>query len=419
MTLQLQSALGIAVLLLLAWSFGMLRAGRALPVPWRAVAIGLAAQFGIALLLLHVPPLRAGLAAFGAGIDALARATEAGTSFVFGYLGGAPLPFQETSPGASFILAFRALPLVLVVGALSAVLYHWGVLPFLVRLVAGLLRRGFDLGGAAGFSVAANVFVGMVEAPLLVRPYLASLTRSELFVVMTAGMGTIAGNVLAIYAIFLRDVVPDAAGQLLVASFVATPACVLAARLMVPPEPGETPTDAPEAGPLGGAYAGTMEALARGTAEGLALLLGIIAALVVFVALVALANEVLLPLTGLTLPGLLAFPFRPVAFLLGIPWSESARAGELLGLKTAVNEFVAYLQLAQSGASLSPRSALILTYALSGFANLGSVGILVGGMVAMAPDRRADIASLAMPSLVSGSLATFLAGAVIGVLTPG
>jgi len=420
MNLQLQSALGIVALLAIAWAVGAARS-RSLPaLPWRAILIGVGAQFVIAGLLLYLPPLRAALSAFGSGIDALARATEAGTGFVFGYLGGAPLPFQEVVPGASFILAFRALPLVLVIGALSAVLYHWGVLPWLVARVAGALRIGFGLGGAAGFSVAANVFVGMVEAPLLIRPYLKTLDRGELFAVMTAGMGTIAGNVLAIYAVFLRDVVPDAAGQLLVASFVATPACVLAARLIVPPGPAPddpAPTVAPE--PFGGAYSSTMEALARGTAEGLALMLGIIAALVVFVSLVALANEVLVPVTGLTLPALLAIPFRPVAWLLGIPWEETPRAGQLLGVKTAVNEFVAYLELAKAGPDLSPRTSLILTYALSGFANIGSVGILVGGMAAMAPERRGDIAGLALLTLVSGSIATFLAGAVIGVMTPG
>lgn len=414
MTGQAVSALGLVTLAGFAWGWGRLRGPAALP--WRLILVGLVAQVVLAALMLHLPPLRAALGALGAGVDALARATEQGTALVFGYLGGAALPFAETAPGASFILAFRALPLILVVGALSALLYHLGVLPFLVRGMALLLSRGFGLGGAAGFATAANVFVGMVEAPLLVRPWLGSLSRADLFVVMVAGLATISGNTLAVYALFLRDVVPDAAGQLLAASLVSAPASVLVARLMLPAEPGAAPMQA-EAPPR--LYAGAMEAIVRGTADGLAIMLGVIAALIVFVALVALANMVLEPVLGVSLQRIAAWVMWPVAWLMGIPASDLGEAARLLGLKVIINEFVAYLDLARTGAALSERSRIILAWALCGFANPGSMGILVGGLITLVPERRADIAALGPPAVVGGTLACCMTGAAVGLFLPG
>jgi CNT family concentrative nucleoside transporter len=411
---QAVSALGLVTLAGFAWGWGRFRGPAALP--WRIILAGLLAQLVLAALMLHLPPLRAALGALGAGVDALARATEQGTALVFGYLGGAPLPFAETMPGASFILAFRALPLILVVGALSALLYHLGVLPFLVRLMAALLSRGFGLGGAAGFATAANVFVGMVEAPLLVRPWLAALSRADLFVVMVAGLATISGNTLAVYALFLRDVLPDAAGQLLAASLVSAPAAVLVARLMLPPEPGAATLEA-EAPPK--LYAGAMEAIVRGTADGLAIMLGVIAALIVFVALVALANMAIEPILGVTLQQIAAWGMVPVAWLMGIPAPDVAEAARLLGLKVIINEFVAYLDFARTGAALSDRTRIILAWALCGFANPGSMGILVGGLISLVPERRADIAALGPAAVVGGTLACCMTGAAVGVLLPG
>ena len=416
MTAQIGSGLGLLALVATAWAWGLVASRRWAPPPWRAIAFGLAVQLGLAALVLSVWPIRSALGAIGSAIDALQRATETGTAFVFGYLGGGPLPFTENAPGASFILAFRALPLILVVGALSALLYRLGVLPLLVGGLARVLRHGFALSGAAGLATAANVFVGMVEAPLLVRPYLGGLARTELFVVMTAGMATISGNTLAIYAVFLRDAVPDAAGHLLTASVISAPAAVLVARLMLP---GETVAErGPEAAPPK-LYASAMEAIARGTAEGLAIMLGVIAALIVFVALVALANEAIVPLSGATLQHWTGLAMRPVAFALGIPWAESLEAGRLLGLKTVINEFVAYLEFARTGETMSERTRIILAYALCGFANPGSLGIMVGGLIALVPDRRDDIAKLGVPSVVAGTLACLMTGAAVGVLTPG
>jgi len=413
-TLQLQSGLGLLALCLLAWVLGGCRRG----VSWRVVAAGLGLQITLAALLLHVPPMRAVFEAFGDGVNALATATKQGTSLVFGYLGGAPLPFDEKVPGSSFILFFQALPLVLVVGALSALLYHWRVLPVIVGALGRLLTRAFGIGGATGFSVAANVFVGMVEAPLLIRPWLARLTNSEMFVVMTAGLATISGNMLVVYALFIAPVVPDAAGQLLVASLIAAPAAMLTAMLMMPPRVEDAAIVAVEDDAAPRIYDSAMEAITRGTLDGLQLLLGIMAMLIVFVALVALVNMALEPVTGLTLQTIVAWLFWPLSFAMGVPAEQAMTVATSLGTKVVVNEFVSYLELGMSGGlGLDPRSRLILTYALCGFTNFGSVGIMLGGMVAMCPERRTDIVKLGLPSLVSASIACCMTGAVVGMLT--
>ena len=411
--LQIQSAIGLLLLAGLAWALGGFRRG----VAPRVIVAGIALQIVLAAVLLNVPPVRATFFLLGDAVDALATATRAGTSLVFGYLGGGPLPFTENRPGSSFILFFQALPLVLVVGALSAVLFHWGVLPAIVRAMAGVLTRIFGIGGATGFSVAANVFVGMVEAPLMIRAWLARLTRSEMFVVMTAGLATISGNTLVVYALIISPVVPDAAGQLMTASLIAAPASILAALLMMPPAPGDAVTEGAEGIPEK-LYDSTMDALVQGTKDGLDLLLGIMAALIVFVSIVALINLALEPLAGVTLQKIAGWVLWPVAWAMGIPAGEAATVGASLGVKMIINEFVSYLELAASGgAGLSDRSRLILTYALCGFTNLGSVGIMVGGMSAMCPERRADIVKLGLPSLISGTIACCMTGAVVGVLT--
>lgn len=411
--LQLQAAAGLPLLCLLAWVCGGCRRG----VNARLLVAGLAGQMVAAALLLHLPPLRAGFAALGRAVETLAAATRQGTALVFGYLGGAPLPFVETIPGGSFILFFQGLPLVLVMGALSAVLYHWRVLPAVVELLARGLRRLFGLSGACTLSVAANVFVGMVEAPLLIRPWLAGLSRAELFTVMVAGLATISGNMLVVYATMIAPVVPGAAGQLLTASLVSAPAAILVALLMMPEGSTGGPVRPEEPSPR--LHDSTMDALVRGTADGLSLLLGIMASLVVFVALVALVNAMLEPLTGLTLQRVIGWVFWPLALAMGVPAEEAGTVARSLGVKVVINEFVSYLELAGSGgAGLTERSRLILTYALCGFTNFGSVGIMVTGMTAMCPERRGEIVSLGLPSLVAASIACCMTGAVVGVLTP-
>jgi len=409
--LQLVSGLGLLALPALAWAAGGFRR----PIPWRVVAAGLAAQVALAAALLHLPPLRAGFALVGAAVDALARATGAGTALVFGYLGGAPLPFAEVRPGASFVVFFGALPVILLVGALSALLYHLRVLPILVRLMSRALRAALGVSGACGVSVAANVFTGMVEAALFIRPWLATLSRSELLVVMTAGLATISGNMLVVYAAMLANAVPDAAGQLLAASLVSAPAAVLVARLMIPDAAAPPAADI-EAPRL---YGSAMDALTRGTADGLSLLLNVMAGLIVFVALVALANMALQPLTGLTLEAIAGTLLHPLALLMGIAPGDAAAAARLLGVRGVVNEFVAYLDLAgPGGEALAPRTRLILSWALCGFANFASVGIAVSGLGALCPERRDEIVRLGLPALLAATVACCMTGATVGLLTP-
>jgi CNT family concentrative nucleoside transporter len=405
---------GLAVIAAVAWAASEDRAR----VPWRTVAGGFALAFALAALCLGVPPAAAALASLNAVVDALDRATATGTGMVFGYLGGGAKPFAETDPGASFVLAFRALPIVLVTAALSALLFHLGILPAIVRAFARVLRGTLGIGGTVGVAAAANVFVGMVEAPLVVRPYLARLSRGELFIVMVGGMATIAGTVLVLYATVLGARVPGALAHLVVASVVATPVSIAIAALMVPPSRTDDAAVRFER-----EDANAIAAVARGTGEGLALLLNIVAMLIVFVALVALVNAVLgaLPAVAgapLSLERLFGAAFAPLAWACGVPWSEAAVAGQLLGKKTVLNELLAYLDLAAlPDAALSPRSRVLMTYALCGFANFGSLGIMLGGMGTMLPaERRGELSALGMKSIVAGLLSTCATAALVGVL---
>jgi CNT family concentrative nucleoside transporter len=415
--LHLQSLLGVFVLLGLAWLISENRAA----VAWRQAAIGLVATFVTALVLLKLPGAARAFAAINDAVDAIAASSRAGTSFVFGYLGGGQLPFELKVPGAEFVLALQALPIVLVMSVLTTLLFHWRILPPVVRGFSWLLERTLKVGGAVGLSTAANIFLGMVEAPLFIRPYLATLTRSELFIVMTGGMAGIAGTVLVIYATLLGAIVPDAAAHFVIASVMGAPAAILISLIMVPEREARPSADAvPEVAKVA---ASTMDAIVRGTAAGLELLLNICAMLIVLVALVHLANAIIgvLPAVAgapITLQRLLGIAMAPVCWLMGIPWSEAATAGSLMGIKTILNEFIAYVELSKLPAeALAPRSRLIMLYAMCGFANFGSLGIMIAGLATMAPERRDDVLSLGLKSIVSGTLATCLMGAIVGLLT--
>ena len=412
---SVHSLAGLLVLLALAWLLSEDRRGRG---HLKTALTGAVLQILVALALLKLPFMQTVFTALNDGVIALQAATESGSAFVFGYLGGAPLPFEESQPGASFILAFRALPLVIVISALTALLTYWRILPFLVRGFAVLLDKSMGVGGAVGVGTAANIFVGMVEAPLFVRHYLARMSRSELFMLMTAGMATVAGTVLILYATLAGSVIPNAVGHLLTASIISAPAAITIARLMVPQS--GPPTSAvlePDT-----TITSSMDAVTRGTASGLKLFLSIVAMLLVFVALVHLANAVLGLLPGvageaLTFQRILGWLMAPVCWLMGIPWSEAAAAGSLMGIKTILNEFIAYVQLSNlPPGTLSDRSALIMTYALCGFANFGSLGIMLGGLTTMVPERREEIVGLGMKSILSGTLATCCTGAVAGIV---
>ena len=411
----LQPVIGLAFLFALAWMASEARSRW----NWRLVAAGLAIQIGLAALALNVPVIGEAVAALNAVVLALDGATRAGTSLVFGYLGGGALPFQESFPGAAFVLAFRALPLVLVMSALSAVLWHWGVLPRIIRGIAWALRRGLGIGGPVGLGAAANVLVGMIEAALLIRPHLATMSRADLFAMMTCGLTTIAGTVLVLYATILGAAVPDVAGHLVVASLISAPAALVISRIMIP---GATDSEINLEPDTTSPYAGTMDAIVTGITDGLRLLLNIVATLIVFVALVALANQCLglLPdVAGeaVSLERVLGWALAPLAWLIGIPWSEAVVAGGLIGTKIVLNELIAYLQLSSLPAdAISERSRVILLYALCSFANFGSVGITIAGFVAMAPERRGEIVGLGMKALLAGSIATMMTGAVVALL---
>lgn len=378
---------------------------------------GIALQIAATLLLTRVPPVRAALLLVNRGAVALQSATDAGTGFVFGYLGGGPAPFATVNPGASFILAFRAIPLVLTISALASLLFYWGVLQRITAAFAFVLRRTMGIGGPLALGAAVHVFVGMIEAPLLVRPYLARMSRGELFALMTCGMAGVAGTVMVIYAGFLAPVIPDALGNILIASIISTPAAVAVAALMVPfgaPDPGSAALTLERP-------ASALDAVVRGTLDGIPILAGILAVLIVAVASVALVDMALglLPHWSgapVSLERIFALPFQPVMWVIGVPWAECAAAAQLMATKTVLNEFVAYTRLGAESGAFSGRSRVILTYALCGFANFGSLGILIGGLGAMVPERRAEVAALGLRSILSGTLATCMSGALAGAL---
>jgi concentrative nucleoside transporter, CNT family len=411
----MRGLLGLVALLAIAWALSEDRRR----IPWRTVGAGMVLQWALAALLLGFSPASAVIFLLNDGATALQNATQIGTSFVFGYLGGPPLPFAETHPGASFILAFQALPLVLTISALASLLFYWGVLQRITAAFAWLLRRAMGIGGALALGAAVHVFVGMIEAPLLVRPYLARMQRGELFALMTCGMAGVAGTVMVIYASFLAPLIPNALGNILIASVISTPAGLAIAALMVPFGPAES---AEERLVVDDPPVSTMDALVKGTIDGVPVLVSIVATLLVAVAFVALINAALGELpqwgdTAITLQRIFAWPFRPVMWLIGLPWDEAGAASTLMGTKTVLNEFVAYLNFsALPPDTFSPRSRLIVTYALCGFANFGSLGIMIGGLGAMVPERRHEVVALGLRSILSGTLATCMSGAVAGVL---
>jgi concentrative nucleoside transporter, CNT family len=415
---SLQSAFGVFALLGIAWIVSEDRRA----VAWRQAAVALLVTFATAVLLLKVPPVARAFGAINNAVDAVSAASKAGTSFVFGYLGGGQLPFELKVPGAEFVLALQALPIVLVMSVLTTLLFYWGILPPVVRGFSWALERTLKVSGAVGLSTAANIFLGMVEAPLFIRPYLARLTRSELFIVMTGGMAGIAGTVLVLYATLLGSVIPNAAAHFVIASVMGAPAAILVSLIMVP-ETSAQRTGGEKLEEVKVASS-SMDAIVRGTATGLELLLNICAMLIVLVALVHLANAIiagLLPEVAgapITLQRLLGYVMAPVCWLLGIPWSEAPTAGALMGIKTILNELIAYVELSKlPPEALDARSRLIMLYAMCGFANFGSLGIMIAGLSTMAPERREDVLSLGLKSIVSGTIATCVMGAMVGVLT--
>jgi CNT family concentrative nucleoside transporter len=409
-----QAILGIVVLLFLAWATSEQRSD----VRFRTVLAGVGLQLLVAAVLLRVAPIRDTLLLANHAVYAIEAATSAGTSFVFGFLGGGDAPFEVTRDSAVYIFAFRVLPQIIVFSVLVALFWHWRVLPVLIRGFAWALKRTMGVGGAVGVAAGASVFLGMVESPLVIRAYLQHLTRSEFFTVMTCGMSTVAGSIMVLYANVLGPVIDGALGHILIASVVNMLGAVVISRIMIPS------TSSTEGGDIAAAlaYGSVMDAITRGTTDGVRLAVNVGGMLIVLVSLVALVNAMLSPIevsgAALTLERIMGWALAPVAWLLGIPWAEAMTGGSLLGAKLVLNELVAYINLAEvPEAQLSEHSRLIMTYALCGFANFGSLGIMIGGISALVPERRKDVLSLAPKTLISGTIVTCVTGAIAGLIT--
>lgn len=407
-----QSILGLLVFIGIAFLFSEDKKS----ISWKKVGIALLLQITFALLFLKVPFLQNIFFALNHTVLMIEKATMAGAGFMFGYLAGAPLPFNETTPGASFIVAFRVLPIVLIMSALSAVLFHLGVLQKIVWLLSKLLQKTLNISGVQGLGVAANVFLGIVEAPLLIKPYLLSMSRSTLFIVMTAGMSTVAGTVMVLYASIISSAIPNSLGHILVASLVSTPAAILIGHLFVP---GSSKDESEGEVLIKRETESMMDALVKGTMDGIQLLLSIVAMIIVLFALVHLVNQVLAFLPGgeITLEYLVSFIFIPFVWLMGISSDEVQVAANLMSTKTVLNEFVSYQKLASlAPTELSEKTRLVMTYAMCGFANFASLGLIVGSMGTLAPERRSEIVGLSFKSLVAGTLATMMTGAIVQII---
>ena len=414
-----QGLIGIAVLMLLAWALSEDRAARP---SWRWMAGALALQAGTALVVVRVPLIWAAIGLANHAVSAVERASKAGSSYMFGYLGGAPLPFALAGGAAPpVVIAFQILPLVIVFSALSALLWHWRVLSVIVRALSWALQRTLGVSGVVGLGAGATVFLGVVESPLVLRGYFARMSRSELFAVMTLTMATISGAILILYAQTLAKTVPNAVSHMIAASLISLPAALLIARLMVPGA-GKTAEDK-DAPVL--RYDSSIDAILRGTMDGLQLFLAVIAVIIVAFALVSLVDQMLsvVPLVDgapVTLRRMFGWLLAPFMWTLGIPWDQAGAAGRLMGTKTILNEYVAYLDLAAlPPGTLDPRSTLIVTYALCGVANLASIGLLVSTIGTLCPERRGEASALGFKSWIAGNCASAMTGAVIGLVTFG
>ena len=417
---QFRGLLGIALMVLLAWVISEDRSARP---TWRWIAGALALQAGLALLIVRVPFVWDAVTLANEAVAAIERATLDGSSYMFGYLGGAPLPFElAQGTEAPVIIAFQILPLVIVFSALAALLWHWGVLRWLVDGLSFLLRRTLRVSGVVGLSGGANMFLGVVESPLVVRAYFAQMSRADLFQVMVLAMATISGAILILYATTLSRTVPDAVGHMISASLISLPAALLIAKLMVPGE-ASAEGEEPDARSQGLKFESSIDAIIKGTMDGMQLFLAVIAVIIVVFALVSLADQLLalLPMVDgepLSLKRTFGWLFSPLMWLIGVPWAEAQAAGSLMGTKAILNEYVAYLELAALPPStFAPRSLLIVTYALCGVANLASIGLLVSTIGTLCPERRAEVAGLGVRSWIAGNMATAMTGAWIGLIT--
>ncbi|GAA0192555.1 CNT family concentrative nucleoside transporter [Brevundimonas nasdae] len=413
--LNLQSLFGLVVIVAVCWAISENRR----VFPWKLAIGAVLVQAGLVLVLFGIPGSRVVLDAVTNAIDGLAKATAEGTQFVFGYLGGGAQPYAVADQNVLFVFAFNVLPLILVISALSALFWHWKILKWLIRGFGFLFQRTMGLGGASALAVAANIFLGTIESPIVIKAYLDKLSRSEIFLMMTVGLATVAGSTMVAYATILAHVLPNAAGHVLVASIVSAPAGVLLARVIVP----ETDKQAVQKISYDSAlkYDSAIDAISKGTSDGLMVVLNISAVLIVFVALVALVNVMLSGFVvfgePLTVERILGVVFTPLAWLAGVDAKEAGQAGKLLGVKLTLTEFKAFIELGKIPlGDMSERTRMLMTYALCGFANIGSVGITVTGLSVLMPDRREEVLSLIWKALFAGFLATLMSAAVVGSL---
>ncbi len=413
-----QTVLGGFILIIL----GVLISSNTKKINLFYLANAIVLQFLLAILLIKVPPVAAFFESLSQGVLALKSATDQGTGFVFGYLAdGAPKPFEVVNPASANIFIFSGLMLIIVVSALSAIFWHWRVLPIVIKLISSLFKKPLNVGGPVGLSATANIIFGQVEAPLLIKPYLKQMSRHELLTLMTVGMSTISGGVMVVYTTMLNDLYGTSLiGHFLTASIISVPAAIMYANIMMPSNQKTEDQSQIEESSL---YKSTMDALTRGTQDGLNITLNIAALLLVLIALVTLVNFGLaaLPFVGgeaITLERMAGWIFAPIAWCMGIPWAEAQLAGSLLGVKTILNEFVAYVNLAAIDASqLSEKSRLIMLYGLCGFANLSSVGILLSGIGTMIPERKDDLIAVSGKALIGATLASCFTGLVVGVIS--
>ncbi len=411
----MQAFLGILIVIGIAWAVSEKRR----EVSILPIVITLAVQIVFAAILLRVPFVSAAMASLNVVVGAITNATQAGTSFVFDYLGGGELPFELTAESPPFIFAFQLLPQIIVFAVLVALLWYWRVLPLVIKGFAWLLQRTLRIGGAVGCAAAASIFVGMVESPLVIRGHLQKITRSELFVVITCGMSTVAGSIMVLYVNVIGGVVADALGHIVTASILNVLGGILIARVMVP---DESMTDSKEVEDVFG-YGSTFDAITRGATDGVRIAVNITAMLIVLISLVALINHIIAFITvgdaPIALERISAWVFKPLTWSMGIPWPDAGLAGQLMGTKLVINELAAYQILGDVGSQMQDRSNLILTYALCGFTNLGSVGILIGGVSAIVPKRRDELLSLGPRTLLSGTLVAMLTGSIVGFVSVG
>lgn len=413
-----RSLAAVAAIILVCWLFSENKRR----FPFLLTLGSLALQAGLVALLFAIPNSRAVLEGVTAAVDGLAAASDRGAQFVFGYLGGGDSPFAMNAPGSPlpFVFGFRVLPLIVVISALSALLWHWRVLEVLTRLFGLIFEKTMGLGGASALSVAANIFMGMVESPIVIRAYLDRLSRSELFLMMVVGLATVAGSTMVAYAVILAPTLPNAAGHVLVASIISAPASILLARIMIPEEKSGAPLDYD----VTLKYESSMDAITRGVQDGVMVAVNVAAFIIVFVAFVWIVNNLLAlapPLNGqpVTLQLIFGYIFAPAAYVIGVPWAEAHAAGNLLGTKLFLTEFIAFIDLgAIPSGEMSERTRMIMTYALCGFANVASVGIMTGGMTVLMPARRSEILSLAWRALLPGFLATLMTAAIVAALPP-